>query len=153
MLPLIQKEMLQYGWVTEQEILDYYALSQMTPGIIAVNISTFVGYKLKGWLGALCAMLGIVLPSLIIITSLVLLLQDIWTNPVMKEVVASVQLMVPALIFPIVAHMVRQRATRRHEVLLMALALVLVFCQFSPISILCICGCVSGICFLLKRKK
>ena len=153
MLPLIQKEMLKHGWATEQEILDYYALSQMTPGIIAVNVSTFVGYKLKGWFGALFSMLGIVTPSLIIITTLVLLLNGVWTKPIVKEAVESVQLMIPALILPIVVRMVRNRATNWEGIVLMLIALILVFCHLSPIFILCVCGCLSCGFFLLTRQN
>ena len=153
MLPLIQKEMLQHKWATEQEILDYYALSQITPGIIAVNVSTFIGYKLKGWLGSVCAMLGVVLPSLIIITTLFLLLENVWQTAIMKKIFESVQLMVPALIVPIVVRMVCQRAKNMRGILLMLLALVLVFLNFSPISILLLCGAVSGLCFVLKGQK
>ena len=153
MLPLIQKEMIRHKWATDQEILDYYALSQMTPGIIAVNVSTFIGYKLKGWLGAICAMLGVVMPSLIIITTLVLLIQNVWQMPITKKVFESIQLMVPALIVPIVVRMVYQRATNFKGILLMLLALILVFLNFSPILILLICGSVSGFLFVLKGQK
>ena len=153
MLPLIQKEMIRHKWAMDQEILDYYALSQMTPGIIAVNVSTFIGYKLKGWLGAICAMLGVVMPSLIIITTLVLLIQNVWQMPITKKVFESIQLMVPALIVPIVVRMVYQRATNFKGILLMLLALILVFLNFSPILILLICGSVSGFLFVLKGQK
>lgn len=153
MLPLLQKEIIGHKWATEKEILDYYALSQMTPGIIAVNMSTFIGYKLKGWLGAICAMVGVVMPSLIIITTLVLLLDGIWTEPAVKKVFESVQLMIPALILPIIIRMVRQRATTPKGMFLMLLALGLVFLNCSPIIILCVCGTVSELLFLFKREK
>lgn len=153
MLPLLQKEMIDHKWATEQEILDYYALSQMTPGIIAVNVSTFIGYKLKGWLGAVCAMIGVVMPSLLIITTLFLLLKDVWTDPAVKKVFESIQLMIPALILPMIARMVRQRATTKKGIFLMLVALMLVFLGFSPILILWTCGMLSVLLFLLKRRK
>ena len=68
MLPFLQKEIVEKGWISEEELLDYYAIGQVTPGIIAVNISTFVGYKLKGLKGAICTLLGILLPSVIVIS-------------------------------------------------------------------------------------
>ena len=69
MLPMIQREVIEkHGWATEEEVMDYYAIGQCTPGIIAVNTATFVGLKLKGVLGGIIATLGVVSPSLIIIT-------------------------------------------------------------------------------------
>ena len=69
MLPMIQREVIEkYGWATEEEIMDYYAIGQCTPGIIAVNTATFVGYYQKGIPGAIAATLGVVSPSVLIIT-------------------------------------------------------------------------------------
>lgn len=69
MLPMIQKEIVEEKkWATEEEVLDYYAVGQCTPGIIAVNTATFIGYKVQGIIGAIVATLGVVFPSLIIIT-------------------------------------------------------------------------------------
>ena len=68
MLPLLQREIVENrGWTTEDELMDYYAIGQCTPGVIAVNTSTFVGYKTHGVPGAICATAGMVAPSLIII--------------------------------------------------------------------------------------
>lgn len=153
MLPLIQREMKQHKWATEKEILDYYALSQITPGIIAVNVSTFIGYELKGWLGAVCTMIGVVMPSLIIITLLALGLNKIWDYPIIQSAFSSIQLMVPALILPIVVRMVRQRAKSILGVILMIISLALALLDYSPVLILLICGLISLICFYLRRHK
>ena len=65
MLPMMQSELVErHGWATEQEMMDYYALAQCTPGAIAVNVSTFIGYKIAGILGGVIATLGLVFPSL-----------------------------------------------------------------------------------------
>ena len=69
MLPMLQKEIVEkHKWAREDEIMDYFAIGQVTPGIIAVNTSTFVGYKTKGIIGGIVATAGMVFPSLIIIT-------------------------------------------------------------------------------------
>ena len=69
MLPMLQKEVVEKRhWATEEEIIDYYALGQCTPGIIAINVATFIGYKNRGVLGAIFSTAGMVFPSLIIIT-------------------------------------------------------------------------------------
>lgn len=153
MLPLIQKEMLKHKWATEREILDYYALSQVTPGIIAVNVSTFIGYKLKGVWGALCTMAGVVMPSLIIITLLALGLNKIWDNPLVQNAFASIQLMVPALILPIVIKMIHDRAQNILCVVLMLLAFIMALSGFSPVVILLICGAISAGWFYIRNKK
>jgi chromate transporter len=65
MLPMMQKEIVEKrNWATDQEMLDYYAIGQSTPGIIAVNTATFIGYKRKGIIGAVVATAGMVFPSL-----------------------------------------------------------------------------------------
>ena len=71
MLPIIQREVVEdKGWVTEEEVMDYYAIGQCTPGVIAVNTATFIGQKLAGNFGAVCATLGVVFPSVVIISLL-----------------------------------------------------------------------------------
>ena len=71
MLPILQREVVENKhWATEEELVDYYAIGQCTPGIIAVNTATFVGQKLKGLSGGIFATLGMVFPSLVIISIL-----------------------------------------------------------------------------------
>ena len=70
MIPLIQKEIVGRGWLRDEDFPDIIALSQAAPGILAVNISIFVGYKLRGTRGSLVATLGSVLPSFLIILSI-----------------------------------------------------------------------------------
>ena len=71
MLPMLQREVVENKrWATEEEIMDYYAVAQCTPGVIAVNIATFVGQKYKGIWGSILATLGVVFPSLVIISAL-----------------------------------------------------------------------------------
>ena len=71
MLPILQREVVENkGWATEEELMDYYAIGQCTPGIIAVNTATFIGKKNKGNLGGIFATLGVVFPSVVIISLL-----------------------------------------------------------------------------------
>ena len=71
MLPILQREVVEKkGWATEEELMDYYAIGQCTPGVIAVNTATFIGQKNKGNLGGVCATLGVVFPSVVIISLL-----------------------------------------------------------------------------------
>ena len=71
MLPILQREVVENkGWATEEELMDYFAIGQCTPGVIAVNTATFIGQKLKGTFGAIFATLGVVFPSFVIISAL-----------------------------------------------------------------------------------
>ena len=77
MLPMLQKEVVEKrGWASEEELMDYYAIGQCTPGIIAVNTATFVGQKTAGIAGGIIATLGVVFPSLIIITIIAAFIQN-----------------------------------------------------------------------------
>ncbi len=68
MLPILQREVVENkGWATEEELMDYFAIGQCTPGVIAVNTATFIGKKYRGTLGAIFTTLGVIFPSLIII--------------------------------------------------------------------------------------
>ena len=71
MLPILQREVVENkGWATEEELMDYFAIGQCTPGVIAVNTATFIGQKLKGVVGGIFATIGVVFPSIIIISLL-----------------------------------------------------------------------------------
>ena len=77
MLPILQREVVEKRhWATEEELMDYYAIGQCTPGIIAVNTATFVGQGLAGSIGGIVATLGVVFPSLIIITVIAAFIQN-----------------------------------------------------------------------------
>ena len=77
MLPILQREIVEKRqWATEEELMDYYAIGQCTPGIIAVNTATFIGGKKKGIPGAIAASLGVVFPSLVIITVIAACIQN-----------------------------------------------------------------------------
>ena len=67
MIPLIQQEVINEAWLSQEELIDFVAISESTPGPFAVNVSTFVGMKTAGVFGAFCATLGVVLPSFVII--------------------------------------------------------------------------------------
>lgn len=99
MLPLLQRELVENKkWVTEEEILDYFAIGQCTPGIIAVNTATFVGRKRKGIVGGIAATLGVVFPSLVIITIIAAFLSNFAELKAVKDAFAAIRVCVCALI-------------------------------------------------------
>ena len=100
MLPILQREVVEKRhWATEEELMDYYAISQCTPGVIAVNIGTFIGQKYKGVLGGIVATLGVVLPSLIIISILAGLITNFSHLAWVQNAFAAIQVCVCVLIF------------------------------------------------------
>lgn len=99
MLPILQREVVEKkGWATEEELTDYFAIGQCTPGIIAVNTATFIGHKYKGIAGGILATLGVVFPSLIIITIIAAFLQNFASYPVVAHALAGINAAVVALI-------------------------------------------------------
>lgn len=99
MLPLLQREIVEKKkWATEEEILDYFAVGQCTPGIIAVNTATFVGFKEKKLSGAIFATLGIVSPSLVIITVIAALLSNFAHIAAVQNAFAGIRVAVCVLI-------------------------------------------------------
>ena len=100
MLPILQREVVESRkWVTEEEVLDYYAIAQCLPGIIMVNTMIFVGQKRRGKLGGVAAALGTVTPALIIITVIAALLTNFADVPEVKKAFAGIRVCVCVLIF------------------------------------------------------
>ena len=94
MLSLIGASVLQYGWMTEEELLNFVGVETVIPGPIAVNMATYIGYEQGGFLGALLATIGVVLPSFIIILVVVALVKNLLKYPPIKTFIASMR---PAL--------------------------------------------------------
>ena len=99
MLPMLQKEVVENKkCATEEELLDYYAVGQCTPGVIAVNVATFIGQKLRGVIGGIVATLGVVAPSFVIILLLATLINHFAEYAVVAHALAGIRVAVAALI-------------------------------------------------------
>ena len=99
MLPILQREVVEKkGWAKDEELTDYYAIGQCTPGIIAVNVATFIGYKFKGYLGGIIATLGVVFPSVVIISLIAAFLSNFADIPVVAHALSGVNACVVAMI-------------------------------------------------------
>lgn len=99
MLPLLQRELVDNrGWVTVDEITDYYAIGQCTPGVISVNVATFVGMKRKGVLGGIVATIGFIAPAFLIIFVIASLLTSFASNVFVKNALAGIRVCVFALV-------------------------------------------------------
>ena len=100
MLPILQKEVVERkNWVTEAEVLDYYALAQCLPGIIMVNTLAFIGQKKRGTAGAIAGGLGAVAPPLVIITLIAALLTSFSDVPMVQNAFAGIRVCVCVLVF------------------------------------------------------
>ena len=154
MLPLIQKEVVKRSWANEDEILDYYAIGQVTPGIIAVNVSTFIGYKIKGLTGAICTMIGMIMPSICIITALALGLSYVWDSPIIKHAFAGIRLVIPALIVPILLQMIKKSVKNWFSLLIVVFAFILSFFNIlAPIYITLLSGLLGLFYQMVKEKQ
>ena len=109
MLPILQREVVEKKkWATDEELTDYYAIGQCTPGVIAVNTATFIGYKEKGALGGIIATMGMIFPSLIIITVIAAFLSNFAHLPVVIHAFAGIRACVCVLIFNAVIKLLKK---------------------------------------------
>lgn len=112
MLSVIQREIAENKkWATEKELLDCFAIAQCTPGVIAVNTATFIGYKRKKVLGAVVATLGVVLPSLVIITIIAAFLKNFLKYRIVARMFAGIRICIAALIINAVLTMGKAAVT------------------------------------------
>lgn len=99
MLPMLQQEVVEKRhWATEEEIMDYYAIGQCTPGIIAVNVATFIGYKNRGLIGSIFSTFGMIFPSLVIITIIAACLQNFADLAVVQHAFGGIRVCVGVLV-------------------------------------------------------
>ena len=99
MLPILQREVVENkGWATDEELTDYFAIGQCTPGVIAVNTATFIGYRYKGLAGGILATLGVISPSIIIISVIAACLSNFADIPAVQHALRGVNACVVALI-------------------------------------------------------
>lgn len=133
MLPMLQKEIVEKNhWATEDEIMDYYAIGQCTPGIIAVNTATFVGYKNKGIPGAIAATLGMIAPSIVIITIIAAFLQNFADLAIVKHAFNGIRACVCVLILNAVSKLAQKSVV--DKICLAICIAVLVLSIFTPLS-------------------
>lgn len=106
MLPMLQREIVErYQWATEEELADYYAIGQCTPGIITVNTATFIGYRRAGVVGGMIATLGVIVPSLVIVTMIAAFLINFAELPVVQYAFEGIRVCVCVLILQAVRKM------------------------------------------------
>ena len=154
MLPILQREVVEKRkWATEDELLDYYAIGQCTPGIIAVNTATFIGYKNKGVIGGIAATLGVVFPSIVIIMIISAFLQNFADYAAVKYAFCGIRVCVCVLIFDAVSKMWKKAVT--DKLTLAVFLAVLLLAEFTPLPVvlLVIISGALGAAFKAVRAK
>ncbi len=142
MIPILEREVIdRNGWATHEELMDYYAVGQCTPGIIAVNTGTFVGYKVAGVAGSVVATVGVVLPSFLIITVIAGIIQNFADIPAVKSAFAGIRVCVCVLIFNSVIKLWKSAIKDKAAlVLCLAVFALSIFFDISPIIFVVLCG-------------
>ncbi|MBQ2565988.1 MAG: chromate transporter [Bacteroidales bacterium] len=154
MIPLIQKELEKRGWLSSEELPDIIALAQSAPGVMAVNMSIFAGYKMRGIRGSVVATLGTVLPSFTIILLIAMLFTNYGDNPVVIRIFKGIRPVVVSLIAVPMINMARKNNRTWWAWLISILCLVLVaFLHFSPIYILLVLIILALAFTYFKEKK
>ena len=158
MLPMLRREMVEdRHWLSDEELIDYYAIAQATPGIIAINTATFVGYKRRGIPGALASTAGMVTPSLIIITLIALFFAQFQENPLVQRAFRGIRVAVAVLLSFTVWSLIRKTVHNLLGGILCGAGFVsIVAFEFSPIPVLisaALIGLVAGRLTARKEKS
>lgn len=146
MIPLIQHEMVEKKkWLTSEEMVDIIAIAESTPGVLAVNTATFVGYKIKKFWGGFFATLGVILPSLIIIIAISLFFEDFLKNQYVIYAFKGIRACVAALILHAALRIAKHFPKTAFSYLLVALALVASIILHIRTTYIIIFGLVIGV--------
>lgn len=154
MLPLIQKEIVdKKHWATEEEIMDYYAVSQCTPGIIMVNTATFIGYYLKGIPGAIVATLSVVTPSIIIITLIASILTTYSSLAIVQHALAGIRVAVCVLVLNAVIKLWKNGIKDAYGIIIFVIVLAAV--SFTSVStvIIVILSAIAGMMYTSLKQR
>ena len=152
MLPMLQKEVVNgRHWATDEELMDYYAIGQCTPGIIAVNTATFVGYKNRGIPGAIAATLGVIAPSLVIIMIIAAFISNFIELSFVSSAFAGIRACVCVLIGSAVVKLAKKSLVDKGAIAIAAVVFVLaLFTSVSPALLVVVAGAIG---IVLKGGK
>lgn len=152
MLPILEREVVdKKKWATSEEILDYYAIGQSTPGVIAINTATFCGYKKAKNIGGVVASLGFITPSIIIITLIAGFLKNFSHIAAIQHAFSGIRIAVSALVLYSVIKMLKKNATTPFKFLIFLMTfLALVYFDLSPVIIVIV---VASLGIIIGRVK
>ena len=155
MMPIMQRELIEKrGWITEEELIDYFAIGQSTPGIIAVNVSTFVGYKRLGWFGGIIGTLGVVTPSWVIIMLLAGAISSVDKYPIAQKALRGINVAVAALLTSVIVKFSKKTIKSLWNAVFMLLAFVLIyFFKVQSVWIIIASLVIGSLLTLYRQKK
>lgn len=154
MLPMLEKEVVESKkWATSEELLDYYAVGQATPGIIAVNTATFVGYKVRGIIGAFFATAGVVFPSFIIIITIATCLKSFSQYEVVQHALSGIRVVVSVLVLNAIIKLWKNSVVDKIGIaIFIATFIIGGFLNISPIYIV-ISASILGVLLKYRGEK
>lgn len=154
MLPMLEKEVVErQHWTTQEQLLDYFAIGQCTPGIIAVNTATFIGYNRRGVLGAIVATLGVVFPSFVIISLISAVLSNFAHIAMVQHAFSGIRVAVCGLILQAVIKLLKSSVKNAMGWILLAITfLAVVLFDLSPVIVV-IAAALTGILASRGRQK
>jgi chromate transporter len=155
MLPLIQREVVKKKkWIKEEDFLDMVVVSQSAPGPLAVNISVFTGYKVKGIPGLIATVLGATLPSFLIIILVASIFIGIESNPIVESIFKGIRPAVVALIaVPVIKLGISAKVNRKNVILPASVAILVAFFRVNPIYVILSLITLGLIVVLVRRSK
>ena len=160
MVPLIQKEIVEgKGWITDDDILEIIAIAESTPGPIAINAATYLGYKHAGFLGSLVATVGVIIPSFIIIFAISLFFDAFLSFTLVEYAFRGIQVCVIYLIFSAGLKMLKSMKKTAFSITIVSAVMLcmilfsLFAVKFSTILYILICGCIGLFAYFLKAMK
>ena len=154
MIPLISDEIIKRKWLPEEDLPDIIALAQSAPGVLAINMAIFTGYKIRGVKGSVAATLGSVLPSFLIILLIAMLFAGYKDNPVVIRIFKGIRPVVVSLILVPMINMARKGNKTWWAWAISALTLIMVaFLNFSPIYILLVVIVLATLYHLYKERR
>ncbi len=142
MIPILEREIVENRkWASSEELMDYYAVGQCTPGVIAVNTATFIGYKVAGPAGGVAATLGVVFPSVVIICLIAGILTNFADIPAVKSAFTAIRVCVCVLIFNAVVKLWKSAVKDKAGLVLFLIVFVLsLFFDISPVVFVLFCA-------------
>jgi chromate transporter len=154
MLPILRRELAEKrGWATDEELEDYYAVAQCTPGVIAVNTATFVGYKRAGVPGGVAATLGLVFPPTVIICAVASALTGFASVPAVRHAFAGIRICVCVLVANTVVNMWKRSVPDAPAVMIFAATFILSAIVSLPAAPLVAAAGVTGLAVSSARAK
>lgn len=154
MLPILETELVEKrGWTTSEELLDWFAIGQSTPGIIAVNVSTFIGYKKAKIIGACVATFAMVLPSIIIITIIAAFINNFAEILWVQKALRGINVAVAAILTSAVYKFAKKSVKDLFGFVLLVIAFVLIFVFGVPTAYVIFGSCVPGLLIMVFKEK